>query len=122
MKRLLYLCAAVLLTLSAVPALAANVTGTWSSEMKTPDGNSFTLTFTFKQDDTKLSGTVSGPQGDPIAISDGTINGDKLSFKVSVNGTTITHEGTVTGDEIKLTSKSDNPDFPAHDLTLKRSK
>ena len=38
MKRLLYLCAALLLTLSAVPALAANITGTWSSEMKTPDG------------------------------------------------------------------------------------
>ena len=122
MKRLLYLCAAVLFTLSAVPALAANVTGTWSSEMKTPDGNTFTLTFTFKQDDTKLTGTVAGPQGDPIAITDGTINGDKISFKVPVNGSTITHEGTVSGDEIKLTSKSDNPDFPAHDLTLKRTK
>lgn len=122
MKRLMYLCAAVLFTLSALPAFAANVTGTWSAEMKSPNGDTFQLTFTFKQDDTKLTGTVAGPQGDPLPISEGTVTGDKLSFKVSFNGTTITHEGAVTGDEIKLSSKSDNPDFPAHDLTLKRSK
>jgi hypothetical protein len=37
---------------------------------------------------------------------------------------TITHTGTVNdaGDEIKLSSKADQPDFPVHDLTLKKAK
>ena len=48
------------------------------------------------------------------------MNGDKISFKVSFNGMTITHEGTVNGDEIKLTSKSDQGDFPGGEMTLKR--
>jgi hypothetical protein len=122
MKKLLYLCAAVLFTLSALPAFAATVTGTWSAEMKSPDGNSFQLTFTFKQDDTKLTGTVAGPQGDPLAITEGTVTGDKLSFKVSFNGTTITHEGTIAADQINLSTKSDNPDFPGGNMVLKRAK
>jgi len=50
------------------------------------------------------------------------VDGDKISFKVSFNGMTITHEGTVNGDEIKLTSKSDQGDFPGGEMTLKRSK
>jgi hypothetical protein len=41
-----------------------------------------------------------------------------------MNGMTITHEGTISesGDEIKLTSKSDSTDFPGMDITLKRVK
>ena len=69
MKTLLYVCAALVLTLGTASVRAADVTGTWSTEMKTPDGQSFPLTFTFKQDGVTLTGTVQGPQGDPIDIS-----------------------------------------------------
>jgi hypothetical protein len=92
--------------------------------MKGPDGSAgFTISFTFKQDGAKLTGSVAGPQGDPIAITDGKIDGDKIFFKVSFNGMTITHDGTVNaaGDEIKLSAKSDQSDFPAGDMTLKRT-
>jgi hypothetical protein len=41
---------------------------------------------------------------------------------VSFNGNTIHHEGTVNGDEIKLTTKSDDGNFPGGEMTLKRSK
>jgi hypothetical protein len=123
MKTLLSLCAAMLMALPALSARAADVTGTWSAQMTTPNGD-FQLTFTFKQDGAALTGTVLGPQGDAIAISDGKVDGDKLSFKVSVNGMTITHDGTVNaaGDEITLSTKSDSGDFPARDMTLKRVK
>jgi len=59
-----------------------------------------------------------------VRARDGKIDGDKISFKVSFNGMTITHEGTVNtaGDEIKLNSKSDSGDFPAMEFTLKRVK
>ena len=65
MKTLLSICAALVMTLGMVSVRAADVTGTWSAEMKTPDGQSFPLTFTFKQDGATLTGTVQGPQGDP---------------------------------------------------------
>ncbi len=121
MKILLSACAAIAMTLSAAAALAADVTGTWSGQMNSPDGNSFQLTFTFKQDGNTLTGTVQGPQGDPIAISNGKIDGDKFSFDVSFNGMTISHQCTVvSNDEIKMTTKSDSGDFPGMELTLKR--
>jgi hypothetical protein len=120
MKKLLCFCAALVLSLTAATAFAADVTGTWSAEMKTPDGNSFPLTFTFKQDGGSLTGTVQGPQGDPIAISNGKVDGDKFTFDVSFNGTTIHHDCTADGEVIKMTTKSDSGDFPGMQMTLKR--
>jgi hypothetical protein len=104
---------------------ATDVTGTWTGDMKAPDGSAgFTISFTLKQDGVKLTGTVQGPQGDPIAISEGKVDGDKILFNVSFNGMTIVHEGTVNaaGDEIKLTTKSDQGNFPGGEMTLKRVK
>jgi hypothetical protein len=80
------------------------------------------LTFTFKQDGSALTGNVNGGQGDPLAISNGKVDGDKISFTIDFNGTTITHEGTVSGDQITLNSKSSDGNFPAMTLTLKRAK
>ena len=123
MKTLLYACAALVMALGSVTAHAADVTGAWSASMQTPDGNTMQMTFTFKQDGATLTGTVQGPQGDPIDISNGKIDGDKFSFDVSFNGMTIRHNCTViSDDEIKLTSKSDSGDFPGIELTLKRVK
>jgi hypothetical protein len=124
MKTLLCMCAAFMMVLGAGTARAVDVTGSWTAEMTTPNGDSFQLGFTFKQDGTALTGTVQGPQGDAIAISDGKVDGDKISFKVSFNGTTISHDGTVRADgsEIKLSTKSDSADFPGRDMTLKRVK
>lgn len=125
MKRL-FLCAfavaAMVLTVST--ARAADVTGNWTGAVTTPDGNSFQLAFTFKQDAGKLTGTVQGPQGDAMDIANGKVDGNKISFDVSFNGTTIHHEGTVNdaGDQIEMTTKSDSGDFPGGKMTLKRAK
>lgn len=126
MKKLSFvLCAAIFMALGAVQVHAADVTGKWTADMQMPGGgDSMQLAFTFTQDGAALSGSVLGPQGDAMPISDGKIDGDKISFKVSFNGMTITHEGTVNaaGDEIKLSSKSDSGDFPGMEMTLKRVK
>ena len=122
LKYWLVLSAALLMVFGAKPIFAAtDMTGTWTGSMSTPDGNNFALTFVFKQDGAKLTGTVAGPQGDPLTIDNGKVDGDNFSFTVTFNGMTITHTGTVTGDEIKMTSKSDSADFPPLQLTLKRS-
>lgn len=121
MKRLFCMVAGLAMTLSAASALAADVTGTWTATTQTPNGD-FQLTFTFKQDGANLTGSVQGPGGDPITITNGKVDGDKFTFDDSFNGITIHHECTVNGDEIKVTAKSDSADFPAMQLTLKRSK
>ena len=125
MKRLLSLCAVLMMALGTLTVHAASdVTGVWTGDMKGPDGSQgFSLSFTFKQDGAKVTGTVAGPQGDPLEISDGKIDGDKITFTISFNGMTIRHEGVLNaaGDEIKLTSKTDNNEFPAGDMTLKKT-
>lgn len=126
MRKLLAICIAAVLTLSFGTLrahAAADVTGTWTSTMQSPDGNgSFDLTFNFKQAGSALTGTILGPQGDPLPISNGKVDGDKISFTVAFNGMTISHEGTVTADQINLTSKSSDGSFPGMTLTLKRAK
>jgi hypothetical protein len=110
-----------LAALTAAAAWASDITGTWTGE--TDQG--FSLSFAFKQDGTKLTGTVQGPQGDPIAISDGKVEGDKVSFTVTIEangGMKISHEGTINGNEIKLSTKSDNADFQPGPMVLKKVK
>ena len=122
MKKILCVCAALIMVFTAASAFAADVTGSWTGKMAGPSGDSFQITFNFKVDGAKLTGTVAGPQGDPLEITEGKFDGDKLSFNVSFNGMTIKHEGVITGDTIKLTTKTDSDDFPGGEMTLTRDK
>ena len=126
MKKLLCAFAFLLFGLSAVSAKAADITGNWMAEMTAPDGGSQQMTFTFKQDGAVVTGTVQGPQGDPIAISNGKIDGNDFRFDVSFNGMTIHHLCTINGDEIHLKTKAGDSDhgggFPPMEMTLKREK
>ena len=82
LKSTLILCAALLIAFSAAPLFAASgMTGKWTTDMKMQDGSSFTLAFDFKQDGTKLTGTVTGPQGDPLAIDNGALNRSLARFQ-----------------------------------------
>ncbi len=117
---------AAILALSSVAAFAADITGKWSAEVSGPQG-SFTLGYEFKQDGAKFTGTVNGPQGDPIAIHDGKIDGDKISFFITFAGPQgdlkITNEGKIDGDQITLTTKMEGgPDGGFPPVTLKRVK
>jgi hypothetical protein len=123
MKRLIVACAVLLAAFSALPMFAANITGKWTSQDKDGDGNPMTVTYVFKQDGAQLTGTVAIPD-ETANISAGKVDGDKISFSVVFSDNTYSGTGTVnaSGDEITLTVKSDDPDFPIHDVTLKRSK
>lgn len=116
----------ILFLLLATAAWAADVTGTWKGEVSTPDGNSFSLTYTFKQDGAKLTGTVLPPHGDVLPLDNGKVDGDKVSFsvKVDMNGstTTFSSEGTINGDEIVLKTKADSGDMDFPPMTIKRQK
>jgi hypothetical protein len=115
--------------LAVATAFAADVTGTWTAQMNGPDGGGMSIAFHFKQDGSKLAGTVDNPMGEPMAISDGKVEGDKISFvvKVDMGGSEmkVSHDGTVNGDEIKLNVKMEGgPEGGPGPgpITLKRSK
>jgi len=122
MNRLLGFCAGLALMLGASAAMAADISGTWVGTAQGPGGGDMQLTFTFRQDGTSLTGSVRGPMGDAMDISNGKIDGDKFTFDVSFNGMTIHHECTVNGDEIKMTTKPETGNSPGVELTLKRVK
>src|SRR5436190_10008382 len=104
---------AVVCAIFCCAALAADISGNWSGSMQMGD-QPFTLTYAFKQDGEKLTGTVTGPQGDPLQLKEGKITGDKLSFVVNVdmggNAAKFVSEGVIKGEEITLTTKMDGGD------------
>jgi hypothetical protein len=106
-------------------AWAADIDGKWTAQVPGRGGQTREQTFTFKAEGDKLTGTVSGMQGDN-PISDGKISGDEVSFtvKVSFNGNDVTllYKGKVSGDEIKMTRTRQGGDQPVQEFTAKRVK
>ena len=90
----------ILLALCAICALAADVTGTWKGSIETPNG-SREVTMHLKADGAKLTGTVSGRQGD-VEIQDGKVDGDNVSFNFVRGEFKMEYKGKVSGDEIKF--------------------
>jgi hypothetical protein len=118
--------AAVLVLAGITVAWASDVNGKWVAQVPGRGGQTREQTFNFKADGKKLTGTVSGMQGDN-PISDGTINGDDISFSTTFNGqggnsVKILFKGKVSGDEIKFTRTREGSDQPGQEFTAKRAK
>jgi hypothetical protein len=110
--------AGILILSAAAVAMAGApnpVDGRWQGTISGPNGD-FTLNFTFKADGTKLTGSVETPNGEQ-PISDGKIEGDKLSFNTKFQDNVIEHEGTISGDTIQLKVKGP---WGESEMTLKR--
>jgi|ERR1700679_2967267 hypothetical protein len=109
-KKLLSLVA--ILCVLTLAAMAADVSGKWTFEQAgRQGGNPTTSTITLKVEGGKLSGTVSRPgrggQGTmDTAISEGTVDGNNVTFKTSqdMRGATFvtSYKGTLDGDTLKL--------------------
>jgi hypothetical protein len=105
----------------AVVASAADISGSWKADLQTPQGT-VQVSYFFKLDGDKLTGTWQAAKSPTIQISDGKVTGDKISFvvKVDANGAmTFAHEGKINGDEIQLTMKPSG-EFPGSTLVAKR--
>ena len=100
----LFMMCAVLL--AAVPAHAADVDGKWNGSLDTPMG-AVPVAFTFKADGAALTGTMSGPDGGELAIKNGKIDGDKVSFVVSIDfggmALDLNYTGVVKPDTMQMT-------------------
>lgn len=122
--RMVFLSACVVLAVSALAA-AGDLTGKWVAQVPGRDGQTNETTFNLKVEGEKLTGTVSGRRGD-MAISDGKIKGDDVSFTTvaNFNGNEVKflYTGKVAGDEIKLSRKREGGNQPAQEFTAKRAK
>ena len=113
---------ATLIFAASLTALAAGIDGKWISERQVgaADGKTYphTTVFALKSDGDSLTGTVvqtsaapwmSESNGRSVDISDGKIDGDKFSFKLTMETKqgerTVVYEGTIEADQLKGTMK-----------------
>jgi hypothetical protein len=97
---------AMLFAMASAAVAQSKVDGNWEMSMQGRQGNTMTQTLMLKADGNKLTGSIKGQRGE-TPISDGTVDGDKISFTVTrqtPNGEIKqTYNGTVDGDNIKGT-------------------
>ena len=111
--------ASIFVLLLAAAAFAADVTGKWTGQVPARGGETREATFTLKAEGDKLTGTMSGPQGER-PISDGKITGDTISFTIEGQRGKQVYTGTVSGDEIKF--KREGGQGQPREFTAKRAK
>ena len=99
------------LALLALPVVAqTGAAGKWNASVDTPNGP-FAFVFEFLVDAAgKLTGSMQNEFIGSIPIKDGTIKGNDLSFKLTIDGgpngaMNISYTGTVKGDNLELKSK-----------------
>ncbi len=111
MKRLL-----TMLVLFAIPALAADISGSWKGIAEGPMGT-VERTFVFKVDGDKLTGETTSSMFGKSTITDGKIEGDTFSFTITLkfqdNEMKLNYKGKVEGKELKMTTE-----IPGGDQTM----
>src|SRR5262245_18378161 len=104
-----FVIALAVLGLAAV-ALAADASGTWKAEYKTPDGTQRTNTFTLKVDGAKLTGTIKGAS-DETPLTNGVVSRDEISFTADRPFGKFSYKGKVSGDEIQFQVQFNDNNF-----------
>ena len=123
MKKILFAAMAMAVAL-VMTAVAADIDGTWVAETQGPKGPG-KQTLTLKAEGAKLTGTLDAGFGGATAISEGTVNGNAVAFKVvrEFNGNKIeqSFSGTMAAGELKVT-RAANPNGKGgpQELTFKK--
>lgn len=111
--------------LLSTASFAADISGKWTAEVPGRGGQTRTTNFDFKVEGEKLTGTISGMQGD-MPISEGTVKGDDIAFVVVVNFNgnemKLVHKGKLTGEVIKMTRTREGAEGPGQEFEAKRVK
>ena len=113
----------VIMLALCIPALAADVDGKWTGNLSMPTGD-VAVQFTLKADGAKLTGTTLGLDGSEVAISDGKIDGNNITFKVTLDfggmPFVLNYKGVVSPAELKLSASNDLMPMP-FDMVLKKA-
>lgn len=97
--------------LMSVAAWAASLDGTWIVKTPGRDGATTDVTYTFKTEGSKITGTIAGGRGGDRPIKDGKVEGDNFEFSVERPGRNggdamvVTYKGRVTGDTISFSTQ-----------------
>ena len=70
-----------------------NIDGNWKGTRETPNG-SFELNYTFKVEGTTLTGTLKSQFGE-TKLENGKIDGNKISYSITFNNTTVDSTGEI---------------------------
>jgi len=121
----------LVLFLTAVAALAADVSGNWKATVPGMDGNPMEVKLALQAAGSALTGTMS-VMGMDMKVENGKLDGDKVTFQVKPQmpgggegpgagapPMVLSYEGTVSGDDLKLVMKMGDNTQP---LNLKRVK
>jgi hypothetical protein len=122
MRQLIFV--ATVLLIVALPLRAADVSGKWTATFNTQIGEQI-YTYDFIVKGTVLTGTAKGNMTGESKISDGKVDGDKISFVENLDfqgmPLKITYTGQMTSaDEIKMTRNV--ADLAMETLVAKRVK
>jgi len=103
-------------------ASVAALDGTWTGTVTSPGGE-IPVSFTFKADGTKLTGTTLGLDGAPVPIKDGKIDGSTITYAVTMDfggmPLDLSYKGAVAAEEIKVSGDAFGTPF---EFVLKKSK
>ena len=105
---------ALILLSTAFLVFGADATGKWSGSLPGPDGQSWTTSFELKSAGSKLTGKMIGGDGQfEKEIESGKVDGDSISFTVHLDfgeGVELNYKGTVEADKIsfKVQRKGDD--------------
>jgi len=110
------------LVLLAASAFGASPDGKWKGSVSTPNGD-FPVAFTFKADGATLNGSMLGMDGMEIPIKDGKVDGDNITFTVTLDfggmPFLLSYKGAVSDEEIKFTGEAAGMPF---EFTVKKDK
>jgi hypothetical protein len=113
---------ALMVLLLVVTAYAADVDGTWTGVVQGPMGD-IPVSFTFKADGAKLTGSTSGLDGGEVPIQDGKVDGNTITFTVTFDfggmPFMLSYKGLVASDQIKMAGDAFGMPF---EFDLKKAK
>jgi hypothetical protein len=99
-------CMIALSALTLWVSFAADIDGKWTGQVQGRNGPQ-SQTLMLKASGNTLTGSIQGGRGGPVDISNGTVDGNTVSFEVvrEFGGNQITqaYKGTLSGGELKLT-------------------
>ncbi len=96
-RKIFYPIALAAIAMLFIMAVFADLNGKWVGVLNIPGGNDLDVSYNFKVDGGKLTGTALTPDGD-VPLTNGKTDGTTFSFSISTSGMDIAHTGKFYGD------------------------